>query len=66
MVGFTRLGRVEQFFRDLDARGTYFGSGTPEDQFLAGSPKGLRYRERIPSDLPDLLPPSVAAKRSPS
>jgi mannose-6-phosphate isomerase-like protein (cupin superfamily) len=32
LVGFTPAGRMEQFFRDLDARGRYFGSGTEEDR----------------------------------
>src|SRR5215475_10834742 len=28
LVGFTPAGRIEQFFRDLEKRGHYFGSGT--------------------------------------
>ena len=27
--------RIEQFFRDLEKRGEYFGNGTPEDKELA-------------------------------
>jgi quercetin dioxygenase-like cupin family protein len=37
MVGFTPAGRVEQFFRDLHARGTYFGAGTDEDRRWRGN-----------------------------
>lgn len=32
LVGFTPAGRMEQFFRDLERRGEYFGNGTPEDK----------------------------------
>ncbi|MCM3879531.1 MAG: cupin domain-containing protein [Vicinamibacterales bacterium] len=28
-------GRIEQFFRDLEKRGEYFGNGSPEDKELA-------------------------------
>jgi quercetin dioxygenase-like cupin family protein len=41
MVGFTPAGRVEQFFRDLDARGTYFGAGTAEDKDVARQRYGI-------------------------
>lgn len=41
MVGFTPAGRVEQFFRDLDARGTYFGTGTNEDRDAARQRYGI-------------------------
>ncbi len=41
MVGFTPAGRVEQFFRDLDARGTYFGTGTAEDREAARQRYGI-------------------------
>jgi quercetin dioxygenase-like cupin family protein len=41
MVGFTPAGRVEQFFRDLDARGTYFGTGTNEDREAARQRYGI-------------------------
>ena len=41
MVGFTPAGRVEQFFRDLDARGTYFGTGTDEDREAAKQRYGI-------------------------
>ena len=41
MVGFTPAGRVEQFFRDLDARGTYFGAGTNEDREAARQRYGI-------------------------
>ena len=41
MVGFTPAGRLEQFFRDLDARGTYFGTGTPEDREVARQRYGI-------------------------
>jgi quercetin dioxygenase-like cupin family protein len=41
MVGFTPAGRVEQFFRDLDARGTYFGTGTDEDREVARKRYGI-------------------------
>jgi quercetin dioxygenase-like cupin family protein len=35
LIGFTPAGRIEQFFRDLEKRGKYFGSGSPEDKELA-------------------------------
>jgi hypothetical protein len=35
LVGFTPAGRIEQFFRDLETRGQYFGNGSPEDKELA-------------------------------
>lgn len=41
MVGFTPAGRVEQFFRDLDARGTYFGAATNEDREAARQRYGI-------------------------
>jgi quercetin dioxygenase-like cupin family protein len=41
MVGFTPAGRVEQFFRDLDARGKYFGTGTNEDKEAARQRYGV-------------------------
>jgi quercetin dioxygenase-like cupin family protein len=41
MVGFTPAGRVEQFFRDLDARGKYFGTGTAEDKETARQRYGI-------------------------
>jgi quercetin dioxygenase-like cupin family protein len=41
MVGFTPAGRLEQFFRDLDARGTYFGAGTSEDREAAKQRYGI-------------------------
>ena len=41
MVGFTPAGRVEQFFRDLDARGKYFGTGTDEDRAAAKQRYGI-------------------------
>jgi quercetin dioxygenase-like cupin family protein len=41
MVGFTPAGRVEQFFRDLEERGTYFGTGTSEDREAARQRYGI-------------------------
>jgi len=41
MVGFTPAGRMEKFFRDLDARGSYFGSGTAEDKEAARQRYGI-------------------------
>jgi quercetin dioxygenase-like cupin family protein len=41
MVAFTPAGRVEQFFRDLDARGKYFGTGTDEDREAAKQRYGI-------------------------
>lgn len=41
MVGFTPAGRVEQFFRDLDARGRYFGMGTAADKETARQRYGI-------------------------
>jgi mannose-6-phosphate isomerase-like protein (cupin superfamily) len=32
LIGFTPAGRIEQFFRDLEKRGEYFGNGSPEDK----------------------------------
>lgn len=34
LIGFTPAVRIEQFFRDLEKRGEYFGDGTPEDKEL--------------------------------
>lgn len=41
MVRFTPDGRVEPFFRDLDARGKYFGTGTDEDRDTAKQRYGI-------------------------
>ncbi len=41
LVGFTPAGRMEQFFRDLDARGRYFGTGTEEDRQIARERYGV-------------------------
>ena len=41
MVAFTPAGRVEQFFRDLDARGQYFGAGTAEEKETARQRYGI-------------------------
>jgi quercetin dioxygenase-like cupin family protein len=41
LVGFTPAGRVEQFFRDLAARGKYFGTGTSEDREAARERYGI-------------------------
>ena len=35
LIGFTPAVRIEQFFRDLEKRGEYFGNGSPEDRELA-------------------------------
>ena len=35
LVGFSPAGNMEQFFRDLEKRGTYFGSGTDADKETA-------------------------------
>ena len=32
LIGFTPAVRIEQFFRDLEKRGEYFGNGSPEDK----------------------------------
>ena len=34
LIGFTPAVRIEQFFRDLEKRGEYFGNGTPVDKEL--------------------------------
>ena len=34
LIGFTPAARIEQFFRDLEKRGEYFGNGTPADKEL--------------------------------
>ena len=41
LIGFTPAGRMEQFFRDLDARGKYFGTGTNEDRDSARQRYGI-------------------------
>ena len=41
LVGFTPAGRMEQFFRDLDARGAYFGTGTDADREAARQRYGI-------------------------
>jgi mannose-6-phosphate isomerase-like protein (cupin superfamily) len=41
LVGFTPAGRMEQFFRDLEKRGRYFGNGTPEDRETARREYGI-------------------------
>ena len=41
MIGFTPAGRMEQFFRDLAARGKYFGTGTNEDKEVARQRYGI-------------------------
>jgi mannose-6-phosphate isomerase-like protein (cupin superfamily) len=35
LVGFSPAGRMEQFFRDLERRGEYFGNGSAEDKETA-------------------------------
>ena len=35
LIAFTPAVRIEQFFRDLEKRGEYFGKGSPEDRELA-------------------------------
>ncbi len=35
LIGFTPAGRMEQFFRDLEKRGEYFGTGTAADKETA-------------------------------
>jgi quercetin dioxygenase-like cupin family protein len=35
LIGFTPAARIEQFFRDLEKRGEYFGNGSAEDRELA-------------------------------
>jgi quercetin dioxygenase-like cupin family protein len=34
LIGFTPAVRIEQFFRDLEKRGEYFGNGTADDKEL--------------------------------
>jgi quercetin dioxygenase-like cupin family protein len=41
LIGFTPAGRMEQFFRDLEARGAYFGTGTDEDREVARQRYGI-------------------------
>jgi quercetin dioxygenase-like cupin family protein len=41
LVGFTPAGRMEQFFRDLSARGQYFGAGTEADRQKAEKDYGV-------------------------
>ena len=44
LVGFTPAGTMERFFRDLEKRGQYFGSGTAEDRETAR--REYRHRQR--------------------
>jgi mannose-6-phosphate isomerase-like protein (cupin superfamily) len=41
LVGFTPAGRMEQFFRDLEKRGEYFGNGTQADRETARLKYGI-------------------------
>lgn len=41
LVGFTPAGRMEQFFRDLSARGQYFGTGSNDDRQRAEKEYGI-------------------------
>ena len=41
LVGFTPAGAMERFFRDLEKRGQYFGSGTAEDRETARREYGI-------------------------
>jgi quercetin dioxygenase-like cupin family protein len=41
LIGFTPAGRIEQFFRDLEKRGEYFGNGSPEDKELVHRVYGI-------------------------
>jgi hypothetical protein len=41
LVAFTPAGRMEQFFRDLDARGAYFGTGSEADRETARQKYGI-------------------------
>jgi quercetin dioxygenase-like cupin family protein len=41
LVGFTPAGRMERFFSDLERRGRYFGSGTPEDRATLAREYGI-------------------------
>jgi mannose-6-phosphate isomerase-like protein (cupin superfamily) len=41
LVGFTPAGRMERFFSDLERRGQYFGSGTPQDKETARREYGI-------------------------
>jgi hypothetical protein len=34
LIGFTPAGRIEEFFRELEKRGEYFGNGSPDDKEL--------------------------------
>ena len=50
LVGFTPARKMEQFFRDLEKRGRYFGSGTAEDR------ETLRRKCRIVNVGPPITP----------
>ena len=41
LVAFTPAENIEQFFRDLESRGQYFGNGTPEDKETARRKYGI-------------------------
>jgi quercetin dioxygenase-like cupin family protein len=41
LVGFTPAGRMEQFFRDVEKRGQYFGAGTAADKETARREYGI-------------------------
>jgi mannose-6-phosphate isomerase-like protein (cupin superfamily) len=41
LVGFAPAGRMERFFSDLERRGQYFGTGTPEERETARREYGI-------------------------
>ena len=41
LIGFTPAARIEQFFRDLEKRGEYFGNGSAEDKELVHRQYGI-------------------------
>jgi len=41
LIGFTPAVRIEQFFRDLEKRGEYFGNGSAEDKELVHRQYGI-------------------------
>jgi quercetin dioxygenase-like cupin family protein len=41
LVGFTPAGRMEEFFRELERRGAYFGNGSADDRERARTVYGI-------------------------
>jgi hypothetical protein len=62
MVGFTPAGRVEQFFRELDARGKYSGTGANEDREAARQRYGTSTSNRLSLSEREVLESAAPAR----